>query len=308
MRKRFKKAIAILLISAMALALVGCSDSASKKTAELSIYYIDSSGTKLNTEEFKTKERVDNKIINNLPNELCKDGSKKKNKRTIPKTVIVNGFSLVDGIITVDFNNAYNDIKNEQEIFVRAGVVLTLIQLSAVKGITFTVDGKPYEKVGNKALGVMDASSFISSLRGDKDAFAKGDFILYFANEEGNALKQYNLKEAKYGNMTKEEFIVDKLIEGPDKRGYTPTFSKSIGVNSVNTSDNICYVDFDSTFLDKQSKVSNEMVIYSLVNSLSELNEVHKVQITVNGSTDNMYHGMIDLNEPFIRNLDLVKE
>lgn len=308
MIKSIKKCISIILAMVLVLSMVGCSESTSKKTAELSIYYIDTSGTKLNTEEFKTKETVDNKIINNLLEKLSQNGSKKRNKRTIPKNVIINGFSLADGIITVDFNEAYNDIKNEQEIFVRAGLVLTLIQLSAVKGIQITVDGKPFEKIGDKALGVMDASSFVSSLRGDDNIFAKGDFILYFANEDGNSLKRYNLKEANYGSMSKEEFIVRTLIDGPKKRGYTETFSESVKVNSVMTSENICYVDFDSTFLNQQSEVSDEMVIYSLVNSLSELNEVHKVQITVNGSTDNMYHRMIDLSEPFMRNLDLVKE
>ncbi len=297
-----------ILIIVMSVMLVGCGASSHKESSQLSIYYVDKSGTKINSEEYKTNETVENNIINDLLSKLSANGKKAGNKRAIPSNVIVNGFNLKNGIVTIDFDNNYETIKSEKEIFVRAAIVLTLIQIPAVKGIAFTVDSEPYEKISGQAVGVMDANSFVVGLRDEKNKYAKGDFVLYFSNEDGSALKQYNLKEASYNNLSKEEYIVKALIKGPKKSGYIPTLSSSIKVNSVYTANNICYVDFGKEFLDEQSRVANEIVIYSIVDSLSELNEIHKVQITVNGSSDNIYHRDIDLSEPFIRNLDMVEK
>ena len=97
------------------------------------------------------------------------------------------------------------------------------------------------------------------------------------------------------------------MISGPDKDGYTATLNKNVRLRSVSTSNNICYVDFDDSFLRERSGVLDEVCIYSIVNSLCELNDIHEVQITVNRDSDIMYHKKISLSEPLIRNLDIVE-
>ena len=271
------------------------------------VYFINKAGDELKKEEYRVKSDNVNSQITDLLDALSKDGDEKDDKAAVPETVIVNGFKLDNGIVTVDFNSEYNHLENQTEVMCRAAVVLTLIQINAVDGIAFTVDDKPYEKVAGTKLGVMDASSFVSMLRGGDDQFARADFLLYFGNEDGSKLKKYDLKNANYGNKTKEEFIVDKLISGPDKNGYTATLNKNVKLRSVSSSNNICYVDFDESFLSERSGVLDEVCIYSIVNSLCELNDIHEVQITVNKDSDIVYHKKISLREPLIRNLDLVE-
>ncbi|MEI3319680.1 MAG: GerMN domain-containing protein [Eubacterium sp.] len=153
----------------------------------------------------------------------------------------------------------------------------------------------------------MKASDFVADLGGGTNTHATADFVLYFANKKGNMLKEYKLMNAKYGEKSKEQFIVEQLIRGPKKKGYVATLSNKIKTVNVMTANNICYVDFDESFLNEQSTVSDTLVIYSIVNSLSGLNEVHKVQISINGDAMLEYHNNISLSEPFIRNLDLIE-
>ena len=152
----------------------------------------------------------------------------------------------------------------------------------------------------------MNASDFVSDLGNNKQD--KQDFILYFSNEKGTALKEYKLKNVKYGNKTKERYIVEQLIKGPSRKGFVGTLSSQIKILSVVTANSICYVDFDSNFLTERNQVAPKVVIYSIVNSLSELDKVHKVQISVEGDSGLKYHDDISLAEPFIRNLDLVEQ
>lgn len=305
--KKISRILSLILILVLTFSLCGCGQDKEEDTSGMYVYFINKEGDELTKEEYRIKSDNENNQISDLLDALSQNGDNEKDKAAIPENVIVNGFNLENGIVTVDFNSEYNQLKNQREVMCRAAVVLTLIQVNAVDGIAFTVEDEPYEKVPGTKLGVMDASSFVSMLRGGDDQFARADFLLFFGNGDGSKLKRYDLKNANYGNKTKEEFIIDKLISGPDKDGYTPTLNKNIKLRSVSTSNNICYVDFDSSFLTERSGVLDEVCIYSIVNSLCELNDIHEVQITVNKDSDIIYNKKISLREPLIRNLDIVE-
>ena len=304
---KIRRIISLILMLSLTISLFGCGEAEKEQTSGTFVYFINKAGDDLNKEEYRVKSDNANSQITDLLDALSKDGDDKGDKAAVPENVIVNGFKLENGIITVDFNSEYNQLENQREVMCRAAVVLTLIQINAVDGIEFTVEDKPYEKVAGSRMGIMNASSFVSMLRGGDDQFARADFLLYFGNDEGAKLKKYELKNANYGNKSKEEFIVRKLISGPDKDGYTATLNKNVKLRSVSTSNNICYVDFDDSFLRERSGVLDEVCIYSIVNSLCELNDIHEVQITVNRDSDIMYHKKISLSEPLIRNLDIVE-
>ena len=307
MKKYMKNTVYVLLILVSATLLFGCSDSEKKSSKGFSIYYIDKSGTKIINEDYEPEEKSDQDLISNLIDKLRKDGTSDEHIGAIPQNITVNGFDLTDGIVTVDFNQEYKNIESQREVLCRAAVVLTLSQVASVEYVSFTINDKPYVKGDGQLAGNMKASDFVSDLGGGNNAFATADFKLYFANDDGSKLKEYKLINANYGEKTKELFIIEKLIKGPDKSGYTPTLSTKVKINNVITANNICYVDFGDNFKTEQSKVANKLVIYSIVDSLSELNEIHKVQISVNGDSSLKYHDDIPLSEPFIRNLDLVE-
>ena len=68
--------------------------------------------------------------------------------------------------------------------------------------------------------------------------------------------------------------------------------------------DNVCYINFDSAFANTTLAVNEYIPIYSIVDSLSEMTPVTKVQIMINGSQDVMFRDSISLNQLFERNLD----
>ena len=49
-------------------------------------------------------------------------------------------------------------------------------------------------------------------------------------------------------------------------------------------------------------------MVYSIVNSLSELSYIRKVQIIIDGNSEKMLRGKYDLDMEFSRNLDIVEE
>ena len=191
-------------------------------------------------------------------------------------------------------------------MLIRAAVVLTLTQIESVDYVAFTVNDSALTRRDGTIIGNMQATDFVDNYGSDNNIVFSTRFILYYGNEDSSNLKECDVMENYTGEESKEEFIVKRLIEGPDEKGYNRIFPKDVKLISVMTTDNICYVNFDSNFLTEQIVGSPELAIYSIVNSLSELNYVHKVQIMVNGNTNVSFKG-VKLDNAFIRNLDYIE-
>lgn len=294
-----------LIISIIISVCTGCGDNHKDNSSGMDIYYI--ANEKLVTEKYQNNNDRGEQLVEELLGRLTKPGELKGNNSAIPEEVSVQGYSIVDGIAKIDFDEKYYELSPKKELFCRAAVVLTLIKIKDVEYVAFTVNNEPCKGKDGRLLNAMDEADFVSDI-GNKKEKPASDFVLYFANEDGTALKEYKLYNVSYGDRTKEQFILNQLIKGPEKPGYTFTISPKVKVLSIVTANNICYVDFDENFLTEQSQVSGKIVIYSIVNALSELDEVHKVQISVKGETSIKYKNEISLEHPFIRNLDIIEE
>ena len=132
---------------------------------------------------------------------------------------------------------------------------------------------------------------------------------LYFANADGTMLIATNRTMAYNTNISMEKLVVEQLLSGPasDVADVVyPTINPNTKVLSISVKDGICYVNFDENFLTQIYSVSSDVAIYSIVNSLAELTQVNKVQISVNGETNIMFRESVSLSTIFERNLDLV--
>ena len=69
-----------------------------------------------------------------------------------------------------------------------------------------------------------------------------------------------------------------------------------------------CLVNLDDGFLTQNFEIKEDVIIYSIVDSLTELDTINTVQIAVNGKTDITYRDKMSLGEYYKKNLDLVIE
>ena len=113
------------------------------------------------------------------------------------------------------------------------------------------------------------------------------------------------IRDRYSSNLSKEKMIVEKLMQGPESGAY-PTINPNANLLGVTIKDDICYVNFDSTFLNGEYDILPKLTIYSIVNSLVEGTEATQVQITINGESKAKYMGTVDLSQPLKENLELV--
>ena len=268
------------------------------------IYYLNAGSTKLVPLVYQTETKGAAELALELYQQMLEVPADVECQPALPSKVTCQNLSLGNGILYLYFDGNYTSMESVREILCRAALVRTLTQIPSVDYVNIFIGDQPLMDSAGNPVGSLTASDFVESSGKDVNSYQHASLILYFANEAGDQLVETH-RDVLYGNnVSMEKLVVEQLIEGPGTEGVYPSVPSATKVLGVTVSDNICYLNLDSGFLDVGLNVKDYIPIYSIVNSLAELSTVNKVQITVNGSKDIMFMDTISLDAIFERNLD----
>lgn len=302
-----KKITLILCIVVSILGLAACGKQHTNPDKMHSVYYLSSSGTKLEMHEHEMESEDTDEQIKELLLYLQTNPSSLKFRAPLAM-----GFQLLDyevkaGKILLNVSKEYGKLTVPQEILVRAATVKTLTQLPQINFVAFTVDGAPLTDALGKNVGWMNKDQFLENEGSEINTYEEIELRLYFANEDGTGLLETTRMKEYNGNVPMEKLIVEELIKGPNGEGIYPTINSQTKVASVAIQDGVCYVNLDESFLTQVPNVTPEVTIYSIANSLIEqLKNVNKVQISVNGNSKINYREKLPLDTYYERNLNIV--
>lgn len=208
-------------------------------------------------------------------------------------------------IINVDDN--YYKMAPTDEVLVRAALVRTITQIPEVECVSIQVNGEPLQDRSGMPVGNMRSDTFVDNEGIEINNYEKAEIKLYFASEDGMHLKEVTREIEYNSNISMEKVVMEQLIAGSEEEGVYPVLNPETRINTITVADGICYVDFNSAFLQKSYSVSSEIIIYSVVNTLTEISKVNKVQISVEGENEINFMENINLNTIFERNLDIIE-
>lgn len=207
-----------------------------------------------------------------------------------------------------DFDENINELDLIRSTLIRAAITRTCIQLSGVSAVRVTVDGQPMLSPSGIAIAPMNADSFIDNAGLQINAEERTQLRLYFANQTGDKLTAVDRTVVYSGNISMDKLVINQLLAGPEENEDAyPVLNPDIKIINVTTQDGTCYVNFDSSFLAPVYNVTNDVIIYSIVNSLAELGNVSRVQFMIDSDSDVMFRESVSLNTQFIRNLDIIE-
>jgi len=102
---------------------------------------------------------------------------------------------------------------------------------------------------------------------------------------------------------------VQELLKGPRESYHFPLIPAGTKLIGVETYENIAKIDLSQEFLDNKldTGILDEYIIYSIVNTLTEIRGIDGVIFYMEGIKIEMY-GNVDLSVPAIRNKEYIKE
>ena len=206
-------------------------------------------------------------------------------------------FTWEKDLLTLVLSNEFGSLKGLDRSFAMACLTLTLTQVNGVDAVLVqTVDGS-FSYLNQMPLTAEDF--VLNDLGGTA---GETTVNLYFADENGSLLL-LDTRSISVMELSEEaEYVVNQLLAGPEKTDLRDVFPKGVQLRSIQISGGVCTVDFTFDFLEHipESAAEERLMIYALVNSLTELDPITAVRITVDGQRVG-YYRYLNLAEPLER-------
>ncbi|MEY8338937.1 GerMN domain-containing protein [Lachnospiraceae bacterium 62-35] len=278
-----------------------------RKQGEYNIYYLNGSATKLVPQRYETTTKDIDQLVEELMIQFLSVPQDLDCQPALSDKAAYQEFNREDRVVYLYFDAAYTGMKPEREILCRAALAKTLTQIDGVDFINIYAGGQPLLDQKGAMAGMIADTDFIDNIS-DVNAYAKVELVLYFTDEKGEKLYREKREVVHNVNTSMEQLVVEELISGPQAFHLCPTVPRDTKILNVSVNDNVCYLNFASSFLGGSLEVKDYIPIYSVVNSLAELSSVSRVQFSINGSTDVKFRDTLSLDSTFERNLDCIEE
>lgn len=290
--------------------LVSCAEKTPQGEKVL-MYCINFQKTKIVEEELYLQTASVEEQIEEVLEFLSTASPKLEYQVPLSQEITVLSTNQMNETLILNLSEGYKALDAATEILTRASLVKSLTQIEGISKVNILVKGEPLKDHLGKLVGNMTADMFIDNAGKEISTYEKVTIRLYFTNEDGNGLVAVERTKAYNTNISLDRFVMEELIKGPEStktEGVYPTLNPNTKLISTYVKDNTCYVNLDSAFLTQISDVQNEVIIYSVVNTLCNVPEIDKVQIIIDGKTDVVFHGVIPLSTVFSRNMTYLED
>ena len=226
-------------------------------------------------------------------------------KSTIPDGTKLLELDIKDKIATVNLSGDFTGFPGTMaESMAIISIVNTLTDLDGIEQVRILVEGNDLIAPSGKPYGLLKSYN-IQEINRDLN---KQVITLYFPDEQA----MYVVPEQREVSKDKPiaEIIVEELMKGPKTPGLEPTtIPDGARLLSVEIKDKTAYVNFSRELVEKHvgGSTGEMMTILPIVNSLTELPEVEKVQFLVEGKKVKTLAGHITFDEAFERSENYIK-
>ena len=328
-------AVAVLTAAAVVGILIKKDYGSYRYNSEL--YFFNETATSIVMENREIKYKDDKELAESVIEALMKGPDNSRYMKIIEKNTKLLSLNDVDsGNIVVNFSGEFLTGDNTKDVLAVYAVVKSLCAISGVDSVKVIVEGKDIATADGSIIGYLRNQDI--NLSTDTYNSETREIALYFPNKDGNKLVMETRTIKVTDQQPLAQYIINELIKGPENKelsvkeimeelglNHRPTFrtnylhpalnelsvplSKDTVLLSVETSDNICFVNFKANFTDKNSGTAEKekMTIYSIVDSLTELDNIQRVQFLMDGKkVDNF--GNINIGSMFGRDGSIIAE
>lgn len=286
----------------------------SEKDNILSLYFLNPATNTLEQEKRMVESDLEERELFDRTIEELINGAKNTglvNTLSDEVTIVESSYSTdAYNIKKADINlsSGYNNLTESKKLLCIGAIVYTLTDLDFIDQVTIYADGELIVNSEGEELKTLSRDNVVNNPIINPEKTNRRTVMLYFSDENADVLKAEERSIEVKQSLTLEYQIVEQLILGPTTEGLYATVPSETKIRDIKTEDGICYVNLSSEFVTKHSGGSSGevMTIYSIVNSLTELNTVNKVQFLIEGEKVNEFKGHLDFSKTFERDSKLI--
>ncbi|MBQ4517413.1 MAG: GerMN domain-containing protein [Clostridia bacterium] len=216
-------------------------------------------------------------------------------------------FRAEQGLAKVDLSREFYHEESIYDVLALSAVVKSLTSIRGIDRVMVTVEGEPIKKDDGEVYGILKGSDVVF----DADALAEDEsnVTLYFSdlNAEYLVREIRRIKVPRGDSM--EKLVLAELINGPKSQNGARVIPAETKILSVETKESICFINLSEEFVTKNNvgTSAERLTVFSIVNSLTELSNIDKVQFLIEGEKRDVYHHMV-FNEPIERDISMIQK
>lgn len=186
---------------------------------------------------------------------------------------------LEDGVLSLMLSYDWNNMSQLERKMAEICLLRTVIQLPDVKQL----------KINGKALQEDDYVLVDRSGVDDQVAVK-----LYYSDMSGRHLMQEIRNRETGTEQSLQEFVLNELLAGPQNDDFLSALPEGTRLLGMELVQGTCIINFSEEFLANkpESHMQARMVIFSVVNSLTELSQIESVRFLCVGKEIRSYVGL----------------
>lgn len=270
------------------------------------LYYFNESATSIVAETREIKYKDKHELVKNVLEQLMKSPENRKYQRIIEKkTKLLSVDDIDSGQVVVNFSREFITGNNTKDILAVYAVVKSLCAIGNVNSVKVIIEGKDISSADGSYIGYLSDSDI--NLSTDTYNSETREITLYFPEKDGEKLQRERRSIKVTDQQPIAHYIISELIKGTEDINLTRALNPSTVLLSVETSDRVCFVNFNSSFIDKNkgTPLQERLAVYAIVSSLTELDTIDRVQFLINGKRVDKFGGM-EISEKISRDDSII--
>lgn len=291
--------LASILMSFMFI-LTSCTMNVGNKSQKetFEIYFFNATDNSLSVEKFFLAEKAyasHEELVEKLVERIIKGPETPSLQGSMPVNLQVLESNLKEKIAYINFNHTYRTLKLEEQIMVRTSLVYTLTELEFVESVQILVEGEALTNNSAIKIEPIKRNDILVSYLEPNPPTNIQTITLYFAKENDDKLYPETRDIVVNNSIPTERYVIEQLIKGPTTPGLIRTLPENTKINDVKTQERVCQVDISYDLNAKPlSPVSEKLLTYSIVNSLTEMIQIDKVVFLMDGKKQTELNTSVD--------------
>jgi len=280
------------------------------------IYFLNPTTSKLELESYKLKDGERRDIVGQVFSILQQAPKNKNLVKTMNDSITILEIKIAEkimdnnSVLELEFSESYRDMSAIDELFFRSSLVWSMTGLDFIDSVHIYVNGQELLDSTGEPMGLLNRSNVLIDPQIAPKKAETQEVVVYFSDQRTSMLTSEKRVITVDPNQPLEWYILKELIAGPQESNNLQLIPSETKIQSVKTEENVCYVNLSNEFVSRHpgGAVMENLTVYGIVNSLTELSGVRKVQLLVEGKKLDTYKGTVSISDPLERDESLIGE
>lgn len=295
-----KRLICLTLCLCMAFSLAACEGSAQLRSPGNFYYYRTETLYSGTDGVIAPEQRELGGIKEDLGEVLdlyCLGPESRELESVLPQGTYVEAYSLENGVLTLQFDASLAALSGIELSIAAACITRTFLELTGADTIVLTAGGALLNGETAMTLTLADLG-----LEDDSPDRLHEEFTVYYADAARRWLISQQVSLSPVSREEVPALLLEQLFTAPSGSGLRSALPLGTRIQSVAVENGICTVDLSEEFESRlfHTNTAQLLSLMSVVNTLTTLAEVERVEFTIDGSLLIRY-GAVSISEPLTR-------